>query len=174
MKPERCNQGLVPNVDHQTPQPLKQLPTNIATLDLSKVKMKLQSRDPATWTDDALALADREYRRFLTLKFLHPGREFVPTEFVDEVWHQHILDTAAYHVDCHAIFGRFLHHYPYYGMSGPTDAANLATSFHETETIYRATFGEDAPLATWARCKDHACHAPSSCACRTPGACKGE
>lgn len=152
----------------------RRLPSEIERLDLSRIRWKLQSKDPATWTPEVLDHAEREYRRFLALKKLHPKREFVPTEIVDEFWHQHILDTAAYAADCAAIFGRFLHHYPYFGMHDAQDAANLAEAFAQTESIYEATFGEAPPDTLWARCKDHACHAPSSCACRTPGACKGE
>jgi hypothetical protein len=32
---------------------------------------------------------------------------------VDEMWHRHILDTAAYRADCDSLFGRFLDHFPY-------------------------------------------------------------
>jgi hypothetical protein len=46
-------------------------------------------------------------------------------KIVDEIWHQHILDTHAYHRDCDAIFGSYLHHFPYFGMRGDADAQAL-------------------------------------------------
>lgn len=149
-------------------------PEEIERLDLTRIRWKLSSEDPTTWTTETLDAAEREYRRFLALKKAFPAREFVPTKLVDEFWHQHILDTAAYATDCESIFGRFVHHYPYFGMHDAADAVNLAQAFHETQRAYAALFGEEPPQTAWARCKDHACHAPTSCACRTPGACKGE
>ena len=36
----------------------------------------------------------------------------VANKLVDLVWHEHILDTRVYMIDCTALFGRYLHHYP--------------------------------------------------------------
>ncbi len=55
----------------------------------------------------------------------------------------------------------------------------LQTSFDETIKLYEMQFG-DFPITTLfgsgthtaARCGGHACHVPSTCACRSPGACK--
>ena len=53
-----------------------------------------------------------EYRKFLALHLAYPDADIVPCKLVDDIWHQHILDTCAYREDCDVIFGRFLDHFP--------------------------------------------------------------
>ena len=72
----------------------------------------------------------------------------MPCKIVDEIWHQHILDTAAYRRDCEAIFGRFLDHYPYFGMRERGQAQELTDAYAETLDLYREAFGEPPP-DTW-------------------------
>jgi hypothetical protein len=78
----------------------------------------------------------------------HPDAEIVPCKIVDEMWHQHILDTIAYRADCERIFGQFLDHFPYFGMRGPDDAEALADAYHATLEIYEKNFGTP-PDGTW-------------------------
>jgi hypothetical protein len=101
------------------------------------VRMKLA--DPVEgkgWVESELDLAEREYRRFLALHLMYPGSDVVPCHLVDEVWHAHILDTQAYALDCQALFGSFLHHFPYFGLRGADDAANLMAAYDDTVTRY--------------------------------------
>ena len=49
---------------------------------------------------------------------LYPTKRIVPTLTIDEFWHAHILDTRAYMADCKALFGKYMHHYPYSGLKG--------------------------------------------------------
>lgn len=146
----------------------------VAALDFTKLKWKLtEVGERAKLSREEGDLAELEYRRFLTLKRLYPGVDFVPNKLVDEFWHAHILDTKSYHADCAAVFGYYLHHYPYFGIHDANDRQALENAFGETQRIYERHFGPYPSFATEAaRCKDHACHAPSDCACRTPGACK--
>jgi hypothetical protein len=107
-----------------------------------------------------------EYRKFLALHLAYPEMDVVPCEIVDEMWHAHILDTAAYRDDCQAIFGRFLDHFPYFGMRGEDDAEALNDAYVETLDRYRDAFGEP-PAGTWisddaASCKRTACK-PQKC-----------
>lgn len=132
-------------------------------LDLSKVRMKLADADEgAGLPERQLELMEQEYRRFLALQMLHPDDDIVPCKIVDEMWHRHILDTAAYRDDCQAIFGRFLDHFPYFGMRGPEDAQALNDAYADTLRRYREAFGEP-PEGTWVaadasgRCKRTAC-----------------
>src|SRR5687767_9924066 len=61
------------------------------------------------------------YRNFLYLnKKYGKERQLPPSEDVDQFWHNHILDTEKYRADCDAIFGHYLHHYPYLGIDGNT------------------------------------------------------
>lgn len=136
-------------------------------LDLGNVRMKLADTDEgAGLAIDEIDLMEEEYRKFLALQLLHPGADIVPCEIVDEMWHRHILDTAAYREDCDAIFGQFLDHFPYFGMRGEADAKALNDAYAETLERYRAAFGEPPP-ETWissdaARCTRKACK-PQKC-----------
>ena len=150
------------------------LETKVSALDFSRLKFKNTQSAENRMTEDAWDFAEIEYRRFLQLKKLYPGISLVPSKQVDEIWHQHILDTRAYREDCEALFGHFLDHYPYFGIYGKDDYEKLQDAFKETVSLYEKHFGQypnPSPLNA-TRCSDHACHAPSECACRVPGACK--
>src|SRR5690348_3991211 len=94
------------------------LPESIRALDLTMVKRKLMEPYPEGrgWTTEQCEQADLWYRRYLTLCMLHEDVPCVPNTPIDTIWHQHILDTVAYADDCERIFGKFLHHFPYYGL----------------------------------------------------------
>ena len=151
----------------------------VKSLNFEKLKWKLSKSSEASWDADLCEFAESEYRKFLTLKKLHPKVSLVPSKLVDKFWHEHILDTLSYEKDCSKVFNRFIHHYPYFGIHDDKDQANLQTSFDETIKLYEMQFG-DFPITTLfgsgthtaARCGGHACHVPSTCACRSPGACK--
>jgi hypothetical protein len=136
-------------------------------LDLSNIRMKLADpEDGHGYQSGELDLMEQEYRRFLALHLAYPDMDVVPCKTVDEIWHQHILDTAAYRNDCDEIFGFFLDHFPYFGMRGEEDALALADAYSETLMRYRDAFGEP-PADTWvsrdaASCKRTACK-PQKC-----------
>ena len=118
-------------------------------LDLSNVRMKLA--DPEEGKGYSREILDRmelEYRKFLALRLAHPHAEIVPCGIVDEMWHQHILDTIAYRHDCDRIFGRFVDHFPYFGMRGDDDARALDDAYSETLSLYKSAFGTPPP-DTW-------------------------
>lgn len=54
------------------------------------------------------------------------GRNMVamPSQAVDDAWHEFILFTRHYDRFCKQAFGRFLHHTPAEAMSSPTSASN--------------------------------------------------
>lgn len=99
-------------------------------------------------THDKRRAARDSHRKFLALHLLHPEDDIVPCKFVDEMWHRHILDTAAYRADCDAVFGQFLDHFPYFGMRGADDALALQDAYADTLDRYRRAFGEP-PEDTW-------------------------
>jgi hypothetical protein len=113
----------------------------IWSLDFDPIIVKLMDKKEGKgWTLEQALLAVEEYRRFL---FLTVTREetIVPTEFVDAVWHAHILDTMKYAEDCQNVFGFFLHHFPYFGMRGEEDQTTLQKTFQDVGKIYEAEFG---------------------------------
>lgn len=136
-------------------------------LDLSNIRMKLaDAEEGAGLPVHQIDLMEVEYRKFLALQVMHPGEDIVPCEIVDEMWHRHILDTAAYREDCDAIFGQFLDHFPYFGMRGEADAQALNDAYAETLERYENAFGAP-PVDTWisseaASCKRKACR-PMKC-----------
>ena len=136
-------------------------------LDLGDVRMKLADpEDGKGYVPEHLDLMEQEYRRFLAMHLAHPDASIVPCKLVDEIWHQHILDTAAYGKDCDAIFGRFLDHYPYFGMQSRAEAQELSDAYSDTIEIYEHDFGTP-PEGTWisadaAKCKRTACK-PQKC-----------
>jgi len=137
-------------------------------LDLSNVRMKLAGTGEGPGHSEAeLDTMEIEYRKFLALQLTCPEADIVPCKIVDEMWHRHILDTAAYRRDCEAIFGRFLDHFPYFGMRDEQDAQALNDAYVDTLERYRDAFGEP-PADTWitldasSRCKRTACK-PQKC-----------
>lgn len=136
-------------------------------LDLTDVRMKLADSEEGPGLDQGqIDLMEGEYRKFLAMQLMHPGAVIVPCKIVDEMWHRHILDTAAYREDCAAIFGRFLDHYPYFGMRSEAEARELVDAYGSTLDLYRAAFGEP-PAGSWvsadgaARCRRQC--APMKC-----------
>ena len=137
-------------------------------LDLSDVRMKLADSEEGPGLDRGqIDLMEQEYRRFLAMQLMHPGAVIVPCQIVDEMWHHHILDTAAYCEDCASIFGRFLDHYLYFGMRNETEAQELLDAYTDTLDLYRDAFGEP-PTGSWivddgdaARCRRQC--APMKC-----------
>ncbi len=144
----------------------------IEQLDFSRIKHKLMNNDEGEpWSFEQCENAEREYKRFLTLIKLNPRKQIVPTKQMDKFWHHHILDTQAYQADCMKVFGHFIHHFPYFGIYGEEDRANLNREFKATAELYKHVFGEQMNGVS-SRCEDHPCHVPSECACRAAGTCK--
>jgi hypothetical protein len=73
---------------------------------------KLTKRRPELALKDR-ALVARGLRQFF-LAHLRSGRRFVsmPSQVVDDLWHEFILYTKGYDAFCRQAFGRFLHHTP--------------------------------------------------------------
>ena len=149
----------------------KDIDLAISELNFDRLRFKISKE--RGWSEEKCIYAESQYKKWLSLKKKNPDMNIVPSKFIDEFWHAHILDTKSYAKDCETVFGYFLHHYPYFGIYGKEDEQNLNDAFDETCSLYEQEFAEkmnddyDA-----ARCEGHSCHSPSSCACRSPGSCK--
>lgn len=120
----------------------KQMIEAIFALDLEPIKFKLMGKKEGHgWTQAEADQYERDYRRFLALLVKFPDEVIAPDTNVDKFWHGHILDTMKYAEDCNNIFGTFLHHYPYFGMRGEEDAANLKKAFATMQNLYEQEFG---------------------------------
>ena len=125
-----------------TNRPVEQVIAAIEALDLDPIKLKLMdSEEGQGWSREYADRMELAYKRFLTLLVTHPEVTLAPCKDVDKFWHGHILDTLKYADDCDTVFGRFLHHFPYFGMRGAEDAANLAKAAANTRRLYRREFG---------------------------------
>jgi len=125
-----------------TDRPIGQVVAAIQALDLGPIKFKLMDPEEGQgWSREYVERMELAYRRFLTLLATHPGETLAPSKDVDKFWHGHILDTLKYAEDCDKVFGCFLHHFPYFGMRGAEDAANLARAAEMTQRLYRQEFG---------------------------------
>ena len=115
----------------------------IAELDLEPIKVKLMHEESGEgWTLERANAIEFEYRRFLVLMKKYPHEQTAPLVDVDTFWHYHILDTMKYAADCDAMFGYFLHHFPYIGLRGEDDVAAHQRLGERMKELYQATFGE--------------------------------
>lgn len=142
---------------------------SIGNLDLEPIKRRLMHGRPgaAGWTQQRVDAAEMEYRRFLFLMKVFPNELVAPSMDVDRFWHQHILDTVKYADDCSAVFGYFLHHYPYLGLGGEEDEALRQRAGARMRELYREMFG--APPADMARQADAGFASPVAPAPQTTG-----
>jgi hypothetical protein len=115
----------------------------IADLDLEPIKVKLMHKASGEgWSLQKANAVEFEYRRFLYLMKTFPHEQTAPLMDVDTFWHYHILDTMKYAADCEAVFGYFLHHFPYIGLRGEEDEEVHHRVGERMKELYEATFGE--------------------------------
>ena len=113
----------------------------VAQLDFTMLARKLV--EERGWTREYCEEVEGLYRKFLALNVRYPDKKVCPSGPVDDFWHAHILDTRAYAKDCEHLFGGYLHHFPYFGMRGPEDRANLEAAFEESLDLFVLHFGVD-------------------------------
>ena len=121
--------------------PIEQAMARVAELDFTMLKRKLALQKG--WSDEFIAEAEQFYRQFLALKLVYPKRTISPTVTIDEFWHAHILDTHAYMADCKALFGHYLHHYPYSGMKDMFELMLSQVVHAEMRELFLQHFGVD-------------------------------
>ena len=95
------------------------------------------------WPSDRVALAAREYLRFIRLIERYPTEALVPSADVDAVWHHH-LNTEDYHRD---FVGRAPHH----------DSCPVEARPNGSRAPGRCT---GSTSASPARCRPHAAQCP--------------
>jgi hypothetical protein len=118
----------------------------IAHIDFTLLKEKLMlsaEEGGHGWSVDMANKAEAKYKKWLFLKLKYENVLIPPPNDIDTFWHYHILDSQAYMRDTAAIFGQYVHHYPYFGMRGKADAQKLREAFENTKRIYREEYGED-------------------------------
>lgn len=85
---------------------------------------KLESHHPNMTRKDA-ALVSRALRQFF-IAYLMSGKKYVsmPSQIVDDLWHEFILYTKDYKEFCNKAFGEFLHHTPATALSSGQKRSN--------------------------------------------------
>jgi hypothetical protein len=123
----------------------------VARVNLELVKEVVQAEE--VWSPAQAELAELEYKRMLTLILWNPTlpHPIVPTRLVDKIWHRHILDSRAYHADMQALFGEYLHHFPYLGFRSEESLRLKLEAFELSCRLYEKTFGESFPNPTFVR-----------------------
>jgi hypothetical protein len=84
------------------------------------------------WSTSRRRVVEREYRRFLGLVVLNPNKAYGMAGDVDELWHDHILDTQDYLSMCREVVGGIVHHCPVSGV--PKNERRAAASAYEMDT----------------------------------------
>ncbi|MEO1401984.1 MAG: hypothetical protein AAFV72_12150 [Cyanobacteria bacterium J06635_1] len=114
----------------------------LSDIDFGPIAFKLMHPEGGDgWTLERVTRAVELYRRFLFLNYLYDDRPIVPSREIDQVWHTHILDTAKYREDCDTLFGRFMDHWPYFGMRDADERQQLNDAFAETQALFEKHFG---------------------------------
>jgi hypothetical protein len=112
----------------------------INNIDMVLLKEKLLEETGQPLVD--IERAEERYKKWLFLRRKHRGELMPPTKDIDAIWHAHVLDTDAYHKDCAAALGYFLHHYPYFGRRGPGDKEKLQRAFENTKQRWTQEYNE--------------------------------
>ena len=83
------------------------------------LQKRLQATYPHLTPEECAKVLDG-LRQFFAISILAGGRRIaMPSQAVDEAWHEFILSTRAYQAFCQRVLGRFLHHTPAEAMLSP-------------------------------------------------------
>jgi hypothetical protein len=81
-------------------------------------------------------LLEQEYKKFLILCALHPGKNIPMGGQVDDYWHSHILDTVHYMTTCHEVFGYFIHHTPSENLNSDVPSRSIEVTHQLLENLF--------------------------------------
>jgi len=98
------------------------------------------------WTQARAEGAIVEYLRFMQLLAEAPRMELVASSDIDEVWHEHLIDTQNYAVDSQQLWGRFLHHRRARTLD---EFGEIPVSYAKTKLVYEQRFGQAPPAEFW-------------------------
>ncbi|MGS0536415.1 glycine-rich domain-containing protein [Pseudoalteromonas sp. SaAl2] len=110
--------------------------------DFELAIQKLIDSNPEQWSLERAEKAILDYQRYMAVTKALGGIQLVPNADIDEIWHMHILDTRAYMQDCNALFGEFLHHYPYFGMLSEENQQQWVDVQAQSEELWHNLFNE--------------------------------
>ncbi|MEL7354047.1 MAG: glycine-rich domain-containing protein-like [Cyanobacteria bacterium J06560_5] len=115
----------------------------LSAVDFGPIAYKLINPEEGEgWSLQRATQAIEQYRRFLFLLYKYPDEKIVPSRETDEVWHTHILDTSKYREDCDRLFGKFMDHWPYFGLKDAAERQELNDAFSSTQQLLETHFGK--------------------------------
>ena len=124
-----------------SPTDVQKFIRKLTQLDLGPIAYRLKYSNEQKWDTRQINQSISAYLKFLLLIYLYPNGELVPSQEIDRVWHYHIIDTIKYAEDCEILFGRFIHHFPYFGKRGEIDRNKLQAAFERTKLLFQEHFG---------------------------------
>lgn len=104
-------------------------------LDMKDVLAK--AKENYKWSDEQASEALKNYMKHWFLAAKHPNQPLAAiSKAADDLWHQHILDTRKYTIDCQRVFGCYMHHQPIYGRPSEFEKA----AYNSTVDLYMSEF----------------------------------
>jgi hypothetical protein len=97
------------------------------------------------WTELYAVRVLKEYQRFAFL-IVAAGHMTVPSDEVDQAWHQHILFTKSWAEFCRNVLRKKVNHEP--ARAGASDGDRFKAGYEQTIDSYRNFFGEP-PTDIW-------------------------
>src|SRR5215475_10000706 len=105
---------------------LSEILGKLNSLDFGPLAYKLMNpEDRPGFSLEQSIDAIKKYKGFLALYYANQGKSVSPSRYIDYVWHTHILDTELYMVQTGILFGRYLHHFPFFGKRDDADEGSL-------------------------------------------------
>lgn len=119
---------------------IKKIKKVVDTLDFFQQNEKLIT--VSGWPSDKVIEMESLYKKWLILHAVYDKNVVLaPNKELDEYWHCHILDTRKYMDDCQLVFGKYLHHYPYFGLTEVETQAFLDEAYALTQKLFLKHFG---------------------------------
>lgn len=109
------------------------------------------------WSTAEVLAIENIYREWLILHAVYDENIcLAPNKKLDEYWHYHILDTKKYMEDCQHVFGKYLHHYPYFGLTEEENQEFLDRGYALTQKLFMKHFGHEL-TGNLNRCSSQGC-----------------
>lgn len=159
--------AITSNVDGTLSQGAKDRLARLEAWDLTSVTRRTQRR--LGWSRSKRRIAEREYRKFIGLIAINPSKPYGMAGEVDELWHDHVLNTQDYAAMCRDVVGAFVHHCPSddrrkSGLDGVVSAYNGSTR-PDLQATYAGPVSriwpKDAAADAVAKCCNHISEIPT-------------
>ncbi len=129
--------------------------TTIQSIDMDFLTKQIQKK--LDWSDQRIKNALIRYRQYLYITAVQE-KPIIPTKDVDDVWHQHILNTKLYSRHCDMIYGKMLHHQPFDSEESKKESDAL-----KLPDIAKEYFKEDYPEPSDEQISVECCSDDSEC-----------